>query len=89
MIYCVIPEPLADELYPRLAHYYEDDPHVEVIIDRRGSSRRSASNRRTEDRPAPEVEEELLADGRRAQRDRRRARVPGEFPRVEPASVGS
>jgi hypothetical protein len=87
MIYCVIPEPLADELYPRLAEYYDDDPNVEVIIDRRGSERRSASDRRAGERPAAEVEEDLLADGRRAVRDRRRARVPGEFPPVEPAAV--
>ena len=25
MIYCVVPEPLADELYPRLEGYYEGD----------------------------------------------------------------
>jgi hypothetical protein len=35
MIYCVVPEALAGELYERLSSYYEDDPHVEVIIDRR------------------------------------------------------
>lgn len=87
MIYCVIPEPLADELYPRLAGYYENDPNVEVIIDRRGSERRSAPDRRDGERPVPEAEDELPADGRRAQRDRRRARVPGEFPPVEPAAV--
>ena len=35
MIYCVVPQALADELYERLSSYYKDDPHVEVIIDRR------------------------------------------------------
>lgn len=35
MIYCVVPRPLADELLPRLSHYYRDDPNVEVIVDRR------------------------------------------------------
>ena len=35
MIYCVVPQALADELYDKLAEYYRDDPHVEVIIDRR------------------------------------------------------
>ena len=29
MIYCVVPEELADELYDRLADYYADDPNVE------------------------------------------------------------
>ena len=36
MIYCVVPQALADELYDRLADYYKDDPNVEVIVDRRG-----------------------------------------------------
>jgi len=36
VIYCVVPEALADELYDKLADYYKDDPGVEVIIDRRG-----------------------------------------------------
>jgi hypothetical protein len=36
MIYCVVPQALADELYDKLADYYKDDPNVEVIIDRRG-----------------------------------------------------
>ncbi len=70
MIYCVVPEELADELYPRLAEYYKDDPNVEVIIDRRKSERRSGS---------PEPEEAQ----RREVRDRRRRR-PGSFPPLEP-----
>jgi hypothetical protein len=35
VIYCVVPQALAAELYDRLADYYRDDPHVEVIVDRR------------------------------------------------------
>jgi hypothetical protein len=35
VIYCVVPEELAGELYDRLADYYEDDPNVTVIVDRR------------------------------------------------------
>ena len=35
MIYCVVPQALADELYDRLADYYKDDPNVTVIVDRR------------------------------------------------------
>jgi hypothetical protein len=37
MIYCVVPRTLAGELYDRLADYYKDEPHVEVIVDRRGA----------------------------------------------------
>ena len=47
MIFCVVPEPLAPELYDQLAAYYEDDPNVTVIIDRRKSSRRSDRRRST------------------------------------------
>jgi hypothetical protein len=35
MIYCVVPQALADELYDRLADYYDGDPNVTVIVDRR------------------------------------------------------
>ena len=65
MIFCVVPEPLAPELYDQLAAYYEDDPGVTVIIDRRKSERREpgAGN----------------AGGMREIRDRRGARVAGEF----------
>jgi hypothetical protein len=67
MIYCVVPEPLADELFDKLSQYYADDPNVEVIIDRRKSSRR---------------EHGTAAGGKRDIRDRRRARVAGEFPEL-------
>jgi hypothetical protein len=80
MIYCVIPEPLADELYPRLSAYYEDDPNVRVIIDRRRSERREGE-RREEERP------EDPADARREVRDRRRPRAAGDFPRIDPEAA--
>jgi len=69
VIYSVIPEELAPELYERLVEYYKDDPNVKVIIDRRKSERRArGSNDASEQR-------EL--------RDRRRPRVPGEFPQID------
>jgi hypothetical protein len=70
MIYCVVPEELAPELYDRLADYYKDDPNVKVIIDRRKSERRA--------RAGGEGEEQ-----QRETRDRRRPRVPGEFPPID------
>jgi hypothetical protein len=69
MIYCVVPEALADELYDKLVAYYADDPGVKVIVDRRKSERRG--------RGAP-----AEGDHERKIRDRRRARVPGEFPPI-------
>jgi hypothetical protein len=73
MIYCVIPQALADELYDKLAKYYENDPNVKVIIDRRESERRGAGG--------------TAENGEaRQRRDRRRPRVPGEFPETDVAS---
>jgi hypothetical protein len=69
VIYSVIPEELAPELYERLVEYYKDDPNVKVIIDRRKSERRAKG--------AGEHAEQ------REVRDRRRARVPGEFPQID------
>ncbi len=69
MIYCVVPTALADELYDKLVAHYADDPDVEVIVDRRTAERRS-------DEATPAERE------RRTTRDRRRRRVPGEFPPI-------
>jgi hypothetical protein len=68
VIYCVIPPELKDELYDRLVEYYNDNPNVEVIIDRRTGPDRRHGN------PSPEMKE------RRQTRDRRRPRASGTFP---------
>lgn len=65
MIYCVVPEPLADELFDKLTRYYADDPNVTVIVDRRKASRRERGS---------------SGGGNRERRDRRRTRVMGELP---------
>jgi hypothetical protein len=70
VIYCVVPEPLADELYEKLNKYYEDDPNVEVIVDRRKSERRDTTSG---------------GGGQREVRDRRRPRVTGDFPPLSAA----
>ena len=67
MIYCVVPEALADELLDKLETYYADDPNVEVIVDRRKSSRRARAS---------------TGGGNREIRDRRRPRVTGELPEL-------
>jgi hypothetical protein len=64
VIYCVVPEALAGELFDKLTSYYAEDPNVTVIADRRRSSRRDLT----------------AGGGQREIRDRRRARVPGELP---------
>jgi hypothetical protein len=40
MIYCVVPEALAPQLFDKLTAYYADDPNVTVIVDRRKGERR-------------------------------------------------
>jgi hypothetical protein len=67
VIYCVIPEELAAELFNKLTRYYADDPGVTVIVDRRRSSRRERGS---------------ASGGRREVRDRRRTRVAGELPKL-------
>ncbi len=70
MIYCVVPEALEAELFDKLTAYYADDENVTVIVDRRKSERRGPN-------------EDDAAREQREIRDRRRQRVPGEFPRIE------
>ena len=67
MVYCVVPETLAEELFDKLTRYYADDPGVTVIIDRRRGSRRGRGS---------------SGGGQRQLRDRRRLRVPGELPQL-------
>ena len=72
MIYCVVPKPLADELYPRLVEYYDGDENVTVIVDRREADRRARHGRERGDRAHDAAQ-------RRVVRDRRRARIPGDL----------
>jgi hypothetical protein len=81
MIYCVVPRPLADELYPKLVEYYAGEDNVQVIVDRREFDRRARGRHSV---PPADVERAgRSAQGaaqRRVVRDRRRARVPGDLP---------
>lgn len=71
MIYCVVPKPLADELYPKLVEHYKDDANVKVIVDRREFDRRARYGRSSTTSDD--------ASQRRIVRDRRRARVAGDL----------
>jgi hypothetical protein len=72
VIYCVVPQALADELYDKLVDYYKDDENVKVIIDRR-----EGSDRRRGKEPPP--------GEKRTVRDRRRAPLTGSAPADAPA----
>jgi hypothetical protein len=67
VIYCVVPEALAEDMLGKLSDYYADDANVTVILDRRRSARRGGA---------------ASGGGKREVRDRRRARVPGELPEL-------
>jgi len=71
VIYCVVPEALADELLEKLTEYYKDDENVTVIVERRKSSRREPGS---------------SGGGARTIRDRRRPRVTGDLPDAPPVS---
>jgi hypothetical protein len=69
VIYCVIPPELEGELLAKLTLYYQDNPDVTVIIDRR---------RRSGARETPAGTPEA-----RRMRERRRVRIPGTFPAID------
>jgi len=72
VIFCVIPRELEADLYEKMVEYYEDNPNVTVITDRReGPDRRSA-------------QQDSAFKERRTIRDRRRARAAGTFPATDP-----
>ena len=70
MIYCVIPRELEEELFQKMTSYYEDNPNVTVIVDRRAG---------------PDRRRGKAYGGMREIRDRRRARAIGTFPKTDVA----
>ncbi len=72
MIYCVVPKPLADELYPQMVEHYAADANVTVIVDRREFDRRGRQERGAAARDGAAGEQRVV-------RDRRRARVAGDL----------
>lgn len=84
MIYCVVPEALEEELFDKLTAYYADDASVTVIVDRRRGDRRNRRSAESADpaRPDPARPDPGGAQ-QRERRDRRRARVPGDFPPID------
>ncbi len=78
MIYCVVPEALADELFDKLTAYYATDENVTVIVERRKAERR--------ERGAPRW------GGVREVRDRRRRPLQDRLPAApgdgQPAAPG-
>ena len=80
MIYCVVPQALADELYDKLVDYYKDDPNVKVIVDRRAGVDRRSRHRRARGRAADDPRPPALAAHR--VRAGRRSRPVVAHPKV-------
>ena len=72
MIYCVVPKPLEQELYPQLVEHYAGQENVQVIVDRRISDRRARQAR------SGGVVDAATRE-RRSVRERRRKRATGEM----------
>lgn len=72
MVYCVVPKPLADELYAKLVSHYENDDNVTVIVDRRVADRRARYGRSSARAAGVQGQRRII-------RDRRRARVAGDL----------
>jgi hypothetical protein len=83
MTYCIVPQDLAPKLYDSLRKHYENDPNIEVIIERRVAERRSGEERRKRDVGPPEGMEDRRRirneDGRRIG-ERRAQLIPVEPP---------
>ena len=73
MIYCVIPRELETELFEKMIEYYQDNPNVTVILERRDGPDRRAGRQ---------------TGGKRETRDRRRPRIPGTFLDAEAPEAG-
>jgi len=78
--YCIIPRDLARKLHEPLRRHFDDDPNVEVIVERRGEDRRLLAERRapgTGSTRVPERRKIHAVEGRRVA-DRRALLGPAE-----------
>jgi RNA polymerase sigma-70 factor, ECF subfamily len=80
VIYCIVPERLADELHDLLRGFYREERAVQVIVEQRAAERRSGEDRRhaaAEAAPKRERRRVRARSGRRVEQ-RRAALVPVE-----------
>src|SRR5215218_6205429 len=82
--YWIVPADLAGELHDALRRHFKRSPDVEVLVERRGGSRRSEPRRAVEGDAETERRRVRLRDGRRAA-DRRATEGSVEPPRPLPA----
>lgn len=78
VVYCLIPQDLAEKLHEPLRRHFRDDPGVEVVVERREAERRRARDRRRKKGKlaAKSDRRRILAVAGRRIADRRAAQVP-------------
>jgi RNA polymerase sigma-70 factor (ECF subfamily) len=89
IVYCIVPEDLADRLHAPLRNHYAAQPRIDVVVEQRWRERRKRTDRRVASDPEPplttgEQRRIRAAEGRRAAERRALAvsiAVPGELPR--------
>jgi RNA polymerase sigma-70 factor (ECF subfamily) len=83
VVYCIVPRELAGKLHEPLRRHFDDDPGIEVIVERRRHERRGAEERRA----ATPIQRRAERRGTRSPRGRRiaeqrAAQVPVEAPEL-------
>jgi RNA polymerase sigma-70 factor (ECF subfamily) len=73
--YCLVPRDLADRLHEPLRRHFEDDPSVEVVVERRADERRAGEDRRAADAERPTDRRRVLGAAGRRVADRRATQV--------------
>jgi RNA polymerase sigma-70 factor (ECF subfamily) len=88
IIYCIVPDDLADKLHEPLRKHFAAEPGVEVIVEQRWRDRRQAEERRSMTeaaavRPADEDQRRIRAQTGRRAADRRVSSIPVQRPAAQ------
>lgn len=84
VVYCVIPNDLAAELYEPLKEAFADDPRVAIVIDWRTCERRRGERRKRATEPPPAERRRIRGESGRRICDRRTATLRVEPPALPP-----
>jgi hypothetical protein len=91
VLYCVVPEDLAEKLHRPLREHFGDDPGVEVVVENRRANRREVEDRRSGAGQPPKAGERRRIRSRSGRRveERRATQVPldpADAPELERAA---
>jgi RNA polymerase sigma factor (sigma-70 family) len=80
IVYCIVPEDLADVLHEPLRRHFRDELGIEVVVEQRWRDRRRPKDRRAGDAATEEDRRRIRAAAGRRVADRRAAVVSVELP---------